>query len=235
MEFNIKRFFTGIILLLVILFFFYFKYDIYFISFLSFLIVYDLVYSKILKINFSILLILILSLIFYQFKDNLFFYFIFPLTVFITIYIKSYRNFFFILNLILFIFFCTEMSIIDRSYLYYIILLSFVNDTSAYIFGRFLKGPKITPIISPNKTYSGTIISSIISYLLILFLFDLGYMVSFVAAISFFIGDIYFSFIKRKYFLKDFSNLLSGHGGILDRLDSIFFCTYLLLFYFKIH
>lgn len=221
-------------MLLVILFFFYFKYDIYFVILLSFLIIYDLFYSKILILNFSIFFIFIFSLIFYQFKDNLFFYFVFPLTVLISIYIKSYKDFFFIINLIIFIFFCAEITTINRSYLYYIILLSFINDTSAYIFGRFLKGPKITPNISPNKTYSGTIISSIISYLLILFLFDLGHMISFITAISFFIGDIYFSFIKRKFFLKDFSNLLSGHGGILDRLDSIFFCTYLFLFYFKI-
>ena len=58
-----------------------------------------------------------------------------------------------------------------------------------------------------------------------------GYLFSFICSISFFAGDIYFSYIKRLSNLKDFSNLLKSHGGILDRLDSIF----LIVIFFNIY
>ena len=108
---------------------------------------------------------------------------------------------------------------------------SFISSlTSAYIFGNLLKGPLIIPSISPKKTWSGTFISSFLSFIALLFL-DYSYLFSFICSISFFTGDIYFSYIKRLFKLKDFSNLLRSHGGILDRLDSIF----LVIIFFNIY
>ena len=89
-------------------------------------------------------------------------------------------------------------------------------------FGNLIKGPKILPNISPKKTWSGTLISLLISTFVLIFL-NYNFLYSFLFASLFFIGDIYFSYIKRKINIKDFSNSLSSHGGILDRLDSIFF------------
>ena len=68
--------------------------------------------------------------------------------------------------------------------------------------------------------------------MIIFYSLDYNFLFSFIIGISFFIGDVYFSYIKRLLDLKDFSNLLRSHGGILDRLDSIFlivifFNTYL--------
>ncbi|MDC0968719.1 phosphatidate cytidylyltransferase, partial [Alphaproteobacteria bacterium] len=116
----------------------------------------------------------------------------------------------------------SDLLLNNREIFFLIILISFVNDTSAYFFGNLIKGPLIVPTISPKKTWSGTLISFLISFLILYFI---GYSIlysSFVSALLFF-GDVYFSFIKRKYNLKDFSNFLSSHGGILDRIDSMFF------------
>ena len=84
--------------------------------------------------------------------------------------------------------------------------------------------PLILPKISPKKTWSGTITSFILSTTVLFFLnFDLLF--SALISISLFLGDIYFSFIKRSLNIKDFSSSLGRHGGILDRLDSMFFIS----------
>ena len=117
-----------------------------------------------------------------------------------------------------------------RDLFFLIILVSFFNDTIAFVSGNILKGPKIIPNISPNKTWSGTLFSFLITFL-ILFNLQFGIIYSILISISFFLGDIYFSYVKRIYGIKDFSNLLKSHGGILDRLDSNFFSFILLNFF----
>ena len=112
----------------------------------------------------------------------------------------------------------------DRNLFYLIFFISFFNDTVAYIFGKFLGGPRILPKISPNKTWSGTFISFLLTTLL-LFSLNFNILISMIISISIFFGDIFFSYIKRFLNLKDFSPLLGSHGGILDRLDSMFFVT----------
>ena len=98
------------------------------------------------------------------------------------------------------------------------------------MFGKILKGPKLTKI-SPNKTFSGaigsfifscTLFSSLIYYETKVFNFKIvtiGLMISLFCQI----GDLFFSYLKRKAKKKDTGNLLPGHGGLLDRLDGIFF------------
>ena len=83
--------------------------------------------------------------------------------------------------------------------------------------------------ISPNKTISGAIGSTIFSIIFILFLiyfltknFDPSIIVvGFITSVACQLGDLFFSFLKRKSFLKDSGNFLPGHGGILDRIDGI--------------
>ena len=117
----------------------------------------------------------------------------------------------------------------DRNLFYLIIFISFLNDSFAYFFGNLLKGPLIIPSISPKKTWSGTSISFCLSSIV---LWYLGYTILIAAllSISLFFGDIYFSFIKRKLKLKDFTNSLGSHGGALDRLDSMFLLTIIVTF-----
>ena len=104
------------------------------------------------------------------------------------------------------------------------------SDIGGYLFGKTFKGPKLTNI-SPKKTVSGSIGSLILTTLTLLSLInyytnDINFkiiVVSLITSLSCQIGDIFFSYIKRKAKLKDFGNFLPGHGGILDRMDGIFF------------
>ena len=103
------------------------------------------------------------------------------------------------------------------------------SDIGGFIFGKLLKGPKLTKI-SPNKTYSGALGSVFFSVLTIstLFFFYLEIfnfkivLISLITTIFCQIGDLVFSFLKRKAKIKDTGGLLPGHGGVLDRLDGIF-------------
>ena len=102
------------------------------------------------------------------------------------------------------------------------------SDIGGYIFGKTFKGPKLTKI-SPNKTYSGMfgsifltllIFSTIIFYLTN----SLSYKIILYAlttSISCQIGDLVFSYLKRKAKLKDTGNFFPGHGGVLDRIDGV--------------
>jgi phosphatidate cytidylyltransferase len=114
-----------------------------------------------------------------------------------------------------------------------------VNDSFSYIFGKWIGGKKIAPSMSPNKTYAG-LIGGLFSTILFIFLFD-----KFVFNLTFldkclfiiiiniigFFGDIFESSLKRRVKIKDSSRLLMGHGGMLDRLDSLILTTPVTLFY----
>lgn len=117
---------------------------------------------------------------------------------------------------------------------YFIILLSYINDTSAYIFGNIIKGPLIIPKISPKKTWSGTLTSLVLTSI-VLIIFTNSIFISILISSFFFLGDIYFSFIKRVNNIKDFSNLIVGHGGVLDRLDSILITSFIYFFYLNLN
>ena len=119
-----------------------------------------------------------------------------------------------------------------------------INDSMAFIVGKTFGGPKILPTISPKKTYSGLfggLIGSIVfiylseHYFLSGFEFSLTerdqYFLVFVFNIIGFIGDSFESFVKRKANVKDSSGLLLGHGGMLDRLDSLILTTPVTMFY----
>ena len=109
-----------------------------------------------------------------------------------------------------------------------LLLVCIASDIGGYIFGKIFKGPKLSKI-SPNKTVAGAIGSLLLSSLVIVLLFyfineKLNYLTIIVAMItSIFcqLGDLFFSFLKRKANLKNTGNFLPGHGGVLDRIDSI--------------
>lgn len=113
-----------------------------------------------------------------------------------------------------------------------------ISDTGAYIFGSLLKGPKLAPAISPNKTWSGAF-GGVVSTILFGLILGQEYMIKinlipeihwtiFLGLISLTaqLGDLLESWAKRKLNTKDSSHLIPGHGGILDRIDSILAVVY---------
>ena len=122
-------------------------------------------------------------------------------------------------------------SFLQLKILIFLILITCIgSDIGGYIFGKFFKGPKLSKL-SPNKTISGALGSLIFSCVIIFFTlyyltksFDpLILLIGCLISISCQVGDLFFSFLKRKSNLKDTSNFLPGHGGFLDRVDSILF------------
>ena len=117
------------------------------------------------------------------------------------------------------------------------VILTWATDTGAYAVGRTIGGRKLIPSVSPGKTVSGAVgglvASVIVTWIYVLFVLrpsaqlamTTGGIVLFGLVISLAaqVGDIFESLLKRESGVKDSSTLLPGHGGVLDRLDSLFF------------
>ena len=145
---------------------------------------------------------------------------------------------FFFKSISLFFLFLLIMSVIIiealkpdlKFFLFFSLLISVASDMGGLIFGKIFKGKKLTKI-SPNKTISGAIGSFIFSLLLIPILQNIttipvsDNLILIVLLISFTsqLGDLSISYLKRKAKVKDTSDLLPGHGGVLDRIDGIIF------------
>ena len=154
--------------------------------------------------------------------------------------INTFNLKFLILNIItfyyIFFIFCNFSYEIYRSespiFFLYIISICFFTDIGGYVFGKIIGGKKLSKI-SPNKTISGSVGSFILSIFPLLFFINFDAIdlefnqknVIFCLLVSLIsqLGDLFISLIKRKAKTKDTSNLLPGHGGILDRVDGIIF------------
>ena len=112
----------------------------------------------------------------------------------------------------------------------YLFSICICSDVGGLLFGKIFKGKKLTKI-SPNKTISGSIGSLILSlsivpifyYLLVDQFLDLLDLIFLAILVSFFcqLGDLFFSYLKRKAKVKDTGDILPGHGGLLDRIDGM--------------
>lgn len=111
--------------------------------------------------------------------------------------------------------------------LMWFILIVIVSDVAGYFAGRVIGGPKFWPRVSPKKTWSGTIAGWIGAMLLGLVAVQMGmFEMRYVLLMPFVafagqMGDIVESAIKRKFDVKDSSNIIPGHGGVLDRFDAM--------------
>lgn len=123
----------------------------------------------------------------------------------------------------------------DSELIYLIFIITICSDTAAYIFGSKFGKKKLAPKISPKKTVFGAVsavATTLIVTMVFWFLFYKNshqsyefFIVGFLGSIYSQLGDLVASMIKRYCGIKDFGKLIPGHGGILDRLDSVFFVT----------
>ena len=193
------------------------------------------------RLNTSLILFLVLLLMF-NFSPVLIFVLlvmgVLSILEFVNIIKKINDNnlfhFFFITFFIIYIFSFSIAFVILSNFdlskfiLFTILLGCVASDLGGYIFGKTFKGQKLTKI-SPKKTIAGAIGSLllttiVVSGLIFYFSNNLNFKI---IAISIFIslacqtGDLFFSYLKRKAKVKDTSNFLPGHGGVLDRIDGI--------------
>lgn len=139
--------------------------------------------------------------------------------------------FFMIMTLSLAVFAVRKVMQLPLTVFIYILIATYSTDTFAYLGGSLFGKHKLIERISPNKTVegalSGTIASVILSLIFAHFFLELNaviiYTSSLLIPIIAQIGDLSFSLVKRFYKMKDFGNLFPGHGGALDRIDSIIF------------
>jgi len=120
--------------------------------------------------------------------------------------------------------------------------LTWIYDTGAYLFGKQFGKHKFFERISPKKTWEGTLAGAIIAYLAT---WGISFLVKEIPAIDWFVmaslvilfgthGDLAESLIKRNLNIKDSGNILPGHGGILDRFDTILLSVPFVFLYFYI-
>jgi len=120
----------------------------------------------------------------------------------------------------------------------FVFIVVWSTDILAYFVGRAIGGPKLAPKISPGKTWSGAIggsVAGVIGGLLIAMAHfqDVGLWVTIVAfalSVASQIGDLFESFIKRRFGVKDSSRLIPGHGGVMDRVDGLVFACFAAFF-----
>lgn len=115
--------------------------------------------------------------------------------------------------------------------LFWLMSVVFWNDVAAYFVGSKLGGPLLAPTISPKKTISGAVgglLGGVITGVVFAWLLGRWWsswsdviLLALVLAIAAQLGDLLKSFVKRIYQIKDFGNLLPGHGGVLDRIDGV--------------
>jgi len=117
-----------------------------------------------------------------------------------------------------------------REWLLTAVILTFAVDTSAYVIGRLVGRHPMAPTISPRKTWEGSIAgiaTGMVAGWAVTAGFDLeinagqGVLLGFLLAVASQFGDLSLSMIKRMAGVKDSSGLIPGHGGVLDRLDSL--------------
>ena len=110
----------------------------------------------------------------------------------------------------------------------WLILVAAATDSGAYFVGSKIGGPKLAPLISPNKTISGALGGLALAIVIggltggwISGFGVCGWLAAAVCSIAAQLGDLAKSYVKRLHQVKDMSSILPGHGGILDRIDGI--------------
>jgi len=133
-----------------------------------------------------------------------------------------------------------ESPVSGRTLVLFVVFVVEMSDVLQYVWGKTLGRHKIIPTVSPNKTWEGFIggiASAILLSLLIRFLtpFSVGetILVSFLITVAGFCGGAVMSAVKRDFGVKDFGSVIPGHGGMLDRVDSLCYAAPIFLHYVR--
>ncbi len=121
-----------------------------------------------------------------------------------------------------------------RSLTFILFFVVWATDSGAYVFGKWLGGPKLNPQVSPKKTWSGTLGGILTGACIAAFaaFYRFGsptaayfFLLGAALAVASVVGDLAESAAKRSFGVKDSSGFIPGHGGVLDRLDGMLFAT----------
>ena len=182
--------------------------------------------------NFLLILSLIISSIFFYFNFFITSLLLFSFCIY-SLVILNKENFLFPLGIVyisLPFYFLIYLSYLSdfKVYILFVIFFSLLVDTSAYLLGSRIGGRKLAPLISPNKTISGALGGIFIpSFICVIIFYDKDLLLNIIFFSILFSctvqsGDLLESKFKRICGVKDSSNIIPGHGGVLDRFDGIF-------------
>lgn len=138
------------------------------------------------------------------------------------------------------VFFLFHIGLLDGSkFIWLVFITAWATDTFAYFTGMILGKRKLCPDLSPKKTVEGAIggiIGTVIVTFIFIKMFNIGYtfqvmILSILCSIMAQIGDLAASKLKRTADIKDYGYIMPGHGGILDRFDSILFTAPIVYYY----
>jgi phosphatidate cytidylyltransferase len=130
-----------------------------------------------------------------------------------------------------------------RDWLYLALFVTFGSDTAAYFIGKAIGRHKLAPKISPGKTWEGAI-AGVFGAVIVSFLFTLNtplqlplsywqaILLGVLVSVFGQLGDLAESLLKRNFGVKDSGNLMPGHGGLLDRMDSVLFAGVVVYLYY---
>lgn len=212
-----------------------------FIRLISYIMITFLYFSNTLKSDMNFL-------IDYRIVAGLFLFLLFPVIFYHNEKVYNIKDAFYMLGGVLFLGCSMSLFYLYRTIgldlIIFLFLITIITDSYAYFGGRLIGKTKLLKVISPNKTWEGTIIGSVVGTFVctIYYLTVLDPKVSIFPVIGVILllsvvgqlGDLFFSAIKRTYKVKDFSNIMPGHGGILDRLDSIIFVMLTFTFFMNL-
>ena len=183
--------------------------------------------------------IILLPLVFYFLTSGSFLLILFIVLCFIITFYEwnkmNKNKFYKIFGIIflLFSFYTFYHLSVELFLLIYVILICISTDIGGYFFGKIFKGPKLTTI-SPNKTYAGMFGGYLLSLICLIVItnfidysiktFQLILITILLSTVSQ-VGDIIVSYFKRQANIKNTSNLIPGHGGLLDRIDGMIFAV----------